>query len=127
MHTRRYTAIVFTILVVLLLGSVLFGIGSGSVSLSPTQVIDGLFGGAEQRVVWDLRLPRVILGGLVGMSLAVSGLILQAVMMNPLADPGLSVSPPEPACSALSFSSPSPRSTPPYLFSPFVAQCWPQS
>ena len=89
MHTRRYTAIVFTILVVLLLGSVLFGIGSGSVSLSPTQVIDGLFGGAEQRVVWDLRLPRVILGGLVGMSLAVSGLILQAVMMNPLADPGI--------------------------------------
>ncbi|MGO1637513.1 MAG: FecCD family ABC transporter permease [Ancrocorticia populi] len=73
----------------LLLGSVLFGIGSGSVSLSPTQVIDGLFGGAEQRVVWDLRLPRVILGGLVGMSLAVSGLILQAVMMNPLADPGI--------------------------------------
>ncbi len=92
MHTRRYTVGVFAALTLALFGSILFGLGTGSVPLSPGQVVDGIFGGAGaewHRVVWDLRLPRVVLGGLVGMCLAVSGLILQAVMMNPLADPGI--------------------------------------
>jgi ABC-type Fe3+-siderophore transport system, permease component len=40
-------------------------------------------------VVWDIRLPRVLVGALVGMNLAASGVILQAVMSNPLADPGI--------------------------------------
>jgi iron complex transport system permease protein len=38
-------------------------------------------------IVWDLRLPRVLLAMLVGAGLAVSGGLLQAVTRNPLADP----------------------------------------
>ncbi|PNB77116.1 iron ABC transporter permease, partial [Pseudomonas sp. FW305-BF6] len=40
-------------------------------------------------IVWDLRLPRIIVGLIVGMCLAVSGSIMQGVMKNPLADPGI--------------------------------------
>ncbi len=38
-------------------------------------------------LLWDVRLPRVLVGGLVGMSLAVAGLAFQALLRNPLADP----------------------------------------
>lgn len=40
-------------------------------------------------VIHDIRLPRMILGSLVGASLAVSGAIMQGMFRNPLADPGL--------------------------------------
>lgn len=40
-------------------------------------------------VIWNIRFPRNIVGALVGANLAVSGAILQAVMKNPLADPGI--------------------------------------
>ncbi len=41
----------------------------------------------EDDIVWSLRLPRVLLAGVVGAALAVSGTILQALIRNPLADP----------------------------------------
>lgn len=40
-------------------------------------------------IIWDIRLPRVILAGLVGASLALSGATYQALFRNPLADPYL--------------------------------------
>jgi iron complex transport system permease protein len=40
-------------------------------------------------VLWQVRLPRVAAGALVGAALAVSGALLQTVVRNPLADPGL--------------------------------------
>ena len=40
-------------------------------------------------IVWDIRLPRIILALLVGSSLAASGALFQAVIWNPLADPGI--------------------------------------
>ncbi len=40
-------------------------------------------------VVWDIRLPRTIMGVLVGASLAISGAMMQSLFRNPLADPGL--------------------------------------
>ncbi len=45
--------------------------------------------GYIQRIIWDLRMPRAILALLAGSGLAVSGLILQTVTRNPLADPYL--------------------------------------
>ncbi len=42
-------------------------------------------------VLRDLRLPRVLLAVLIGGSLAVSGLVMQAIFRNPLADPDYSV------------------------------------
>jgi iron complex transport system permease protein len=40
-------------------------------------------------IIWDLRLPRVVLGGLVGATLAISGAAYQGVFRNPLVDPYL--------------------------------------
>lgn len=39
------------------------------------------------QVIWNIRLPRTLVGALVGINLAMSGAILQSVMKNPLADP----------------------------------------
>ena len=43
----------------------------------------------DQGIVWDIRLPRVILGGMVGAMLAAGGASYQGVFRNPLADPYL--------------------------------------
>ncbi|MEM7172347.1 MAG: iron ABC transporter permease [Pseudomonadota bacterium] len=43
----------------------------------------------EKIVFWDIRGPRLVLGLLVGASLAVSGAVMQGIFRNPLADPGL--------------------------------------
>jgi iron complex transport system permease protein len=40
-----------------------------------------------QRIIWDIRLPRTLLAMSVGMALAASGCIMQALFRNPLADP----------------------------------------
>ena len=44
---------------------------------------------SDEHIVWNLRLPRVLLGAVVGAALAVSGAALQALTRNPLADPFL--------------------------------------
>ncbi|SIS50081.1 FecCD family ABC transporter permease [Phaeovulum vinaykumarii] len=58
-----------------------------------TSVRAALWGeGASLRdhvIVWDIRLPRLVLGALVGAALAVSGALMQGLFRNPLADPGL--------------------------------------
>lgn len=64
----------------------------GSVSLSFSEIIGELFRGENQMIqtiVFKMRLPRNLLAVLVGANLAVAGLLLQAVMKNPLADPGI--------------------------------------
>jgi iron complex transport system permease protein len=43
----------------------------------------------EAAILWELRLPRVVLGGLVGAMLALAGVAYQGVFRNPLADPYL--------------------------------------
>jgi iron complex transport system permease protein len=58
--------------------------------LGPARVFEGLTSSDDalaRTVVWDLRLPRVLLAVLVGATLAVSGGLLQGVTRNPLADP----------------------------------------
>jgi iron complex transport system permease protein len=51
-----------------------------------------IFGGADEgtmRILWDLRIPRVLLGWITGATLALSGLIFQALFRNPLASPDM--------------------------------------
>jgi iron complex transport system permease protein len=48
-----------------------------------------LLGIRDNIIVYDIRLPRVVLGALVGAALAVSGAVMQGLFRNPLADPGL--------------------------------------
>jgi iron complex transport system permease protein len=87
--------------VVVLLGSSLLGILIGPIGLSPAgilrELVDGLplanvssgFSEQEAAILWQLRVPRVVLGGLVGAMLAISGAAYQGVFRNPLADPFL--------------------------------------
>jgi iron complex transport system permease protein len=62
----------------------------GAVNLSLRDVLNALVGedaGVSTQIVWNLRLPRALVGGLVGPNLAVAGVLLQAVMRNALAVP----------------------------------------
>lgn len=64
----------------------------GSADISFSTIMHTLLGNVEttdEMVIWNIRFPRNIVGALVGANLAVSGAILQAVMKNPLADPGI--------------------------------------
>ena len=78
--------------VALLLVVMLAGVALGSVRVPLADIWAVLLGehtGARRYIVWNLRLPRVLLAALVGMNLAIAGGILQSVTRNPLADPHL--------------------------------------
>lgn len=64
---------------------------TGSIDITTTELIKGLFSGTSEEVmiIKDLRFPRIIIAMFAGAALAVSGVLLQAVMRNPLAEPGI--------------------------------------
>ena len=65
-------------------------IALGAADISLSQVVEILLhpqAAPQDQIIWNIRLPRTIVGALVGLNLALSGAILQAVMRNPLADP----------------------------------------
>ncbi|MGH4032744.1 FecCD family ABC transporter permease [Actinomycetota bacterium Odt1-20B] len=88
----RYS-LVLTLLVAALLAAMVAGLALGQVRVPPSQVLDIVTGRAEpspfRTIVLDVRLPRVLLGAVVGAGLAVVGTVLQALVRNPLADPYL--------------------------------------
>lgn len=88
------------LLALLLVVVVLLAVGIGAVSINPEQVaaillkqvgIDAAipFEARQEAVLMVIRLPRVVMGLLIGASLAVSGAAIQGLFRNPLADPGL--------------------------------------
>lgn len=89
MMKRRGSA--FFIISTLLVIMIVVAISVGSVSMSLDQIIDSIFNGTggSGGIIRDIRIPRVIMGVLVGANLAVAGVLLQGVMGNPLADPGI--------------------------------------
>ncbi|WP_078394320.1 FecCD family ABC transporter permease [Shouchella patagoniensis] len=65
---------------------------TGAIQISPTQVVRTLFGYGTERdalVLFEFRLPRMVIALLIGAGLAVSGAILQSISQNDLADPGI--------------------------------------
>ena len=79
-------------------GVSLLSLGHGSVAVSGIEVWTAVFGPTQSvaaettigtTIVWTLRLPRLILGMCIGGSLALAGTVLQAILRNPLADPGI--------------------------------------
>ncbi|MFC6591974.1 FecCD family ABC transporter permease [Deinococcus lacus] len=82
-------------LVLALVAAGLLAIGVGSVALSPAEVAGALGRGLTGQpaeadaIVWELRLPRLLMALVVGAALGVSGAALQSVFRNPLADPYL--------------------------------------
>ena len=63
----------------------------GTINLSFKEIIDGLIKGdnSQVEIIKAVRLPRIFVSLLTGAMLATSGVLLQAVMKNPLADPGI--------------------------------------
>ncbi len=91
---------IVTLLALLLLASFLMGAGIGALYISPLQILAilgdslGIHMGVdytEQQaaVFYAIRIPRVLLGMLVGASLGIAGAAIQGLFRNPLADPGL--------------------------------------
>ena len=79
-----------------LLAAVVLATGVGTVALGPAEVVravwhglTGQLAGTGDTIIWQIRLPRVLLAVLVGGSLALSGAAYQGVFRNPLADPYL--------------------------------------
>lgn len=89
----RSTPVVIGALTVLLLAAAVAGLALGPVRIPPGEVLRTVLGGersgAFPTIVWEVRLPRVLLGAVVGAGLALSGAVLQALVRNPLADPFL--------------------------------------
>ena len=86
------TVVAFVTIGTVLLVVALVSVGLGSVRIPVGEVLAGLAGEGGRgtlSILWDVRLPRVGLALLIGANLAASGTLLQAVMHNPLADPGL--------------------------------------
>lgn len=81
----------FSIVIILLIISIIVAVGIGSVKVPINELITGIINrqGGNIGVVKDIRLPRIVMALLVGANLSVSGVLLQAVMGNPLADPGI--------------------------------------
>ena len=79
-----------TLLGVTLLTSILAGVRFGSVELTTAEVLAALTTGdveVHRDIVLQLRLPRTLLGVLVGGGLALAGATFQALLRNPLAEP----------------------------------------
>uniref|UniRef100_UPI0035A2614D FecCD family ABC transporter permease n=1 Tax=Acrocarpospora phusangensis TaxID=1070424 RepID=UPI0035A2614D len=93
--------LVIALLTLLLAGAVTAGIAAGSISLPAGQVwgillhrihpalADPAWTSVRETIVMDVRLPRVLLCGIIGAGLSVCGMALQALVRNPLADPML--------------------------------------
>jgi len=81
------------ILLAALMAAVLISLSTGTLTISWRELGTILLHGSgqqiEQVIVWQVRLPRVLLAGLVGAALSLSGVTFQAVLRNPLADPYL--------------------------------------
>lgn len=81
----------FIAVIVLLFIVAIYSAVTGSIEVSAMELIKGLFTGTNENVVIikDLRLPRIIVAMFAGAALSVSGVLLQAVMRNPIAEPGI--------------------------------------
>ena len=78
---------------------VVLATGLGYIRVSPLEVLRVLAGQAgwesaaqgleavKGHVVWDVRLPRILTSAVVGAGLAMAGVVFQAILLNPLADP----------------------------------------
>ncbi|MER2088511.1 MAG: iron ABC transporter permease [Sporosarcina sp.] len=70
-----------------LIVAVWLGVSIGSVKIPISTLWNAGADATATNILWKIRLPRVVLAGLVGASLAISGAAFQGLLKNPLADP----------------------------------------
>lgn len=82
---------IYILAALLLLGvMIIFSLNVGSISMEFTEMIKGVFSRNTEGnigIIKEIRVPRVLSAVLIGANLAVAGVLLQAVIRNPLADP----------------------------------------
>nr|WP_256924839.1 iron ABC transporter permease [Enterococcus sp. 4G2_DIV0659] len=98
----QYYPLILFVLVLLILFSIVYSLINGQANISIEDIaqimlnkisggklgsLDGLVSNSSVNIIWFVRTPRVILAVLVGMGLAITGAVMQAVVQNPLADP----------------------------------------
>lgn len=85
--------VIVILLALLLLAAITVSVFVGSVSISVSEVFKALFGAdkdsAEYRIVVYVRLPRILAAIIAGSALALAGAVLQTILDNPLASPGI--------------------------------------
>lgn len=84
--------VLYPVLVSLCLVGFVASLVTGPAAISPTEALGALFrdtGGPETEIMRNIRLPRAILGAMVGASLGMTGAAMQGLLRNPLAEPGL--------------------------------------
>ncbi|MFJ7307997.1 FecCD family ABC transporter permease [Peribacillus frigoritolerans] len=89
-NKRAYTVTMVFILMSII--AVLISLNTGTLRISPLKVIQTLFGYGDFKsstVLFDYRMPRILITMLAGVGLGISGAILQGLSRNPLADPGI--------------------------------------
>ena len=89
--TMRYVMVFLSFLILLFL-AVIWSIRSGSVDISVGQIIRIVFlrediNHVAYNVIWKIRLPRILLGVLLGGALSLSGFLIQTFFRNPIAGP----------------------------------------
>lgn len=89
-HTKKLSAaLVLSLSTLLLLLAIIFSISKGIVDINIWQMLSGTLQDVEvKNIIYNIRIPRVIVGALVGMNLAMAGTIMQGVLGNPLVSPG---------------------------------------
>ena len=88
-RNKRRISLLVIFAVLACLGGVV-SVMKGSVEIPVQEIFSALAGhgaGTHEQILMNIRLPRTLVAALVGVNLALSGAILQAIMKNPLADP----------------------------------------
>lgn len=100
MRQPKNVALLVVILLLVLLASMTAAVMVGSVAITPTTIwqvifsklgLDSFFTSSYSRsqevIIWQIRVPRVLLAATVGAGLAISGAAIQAIVRNSIADP----------------------------------------
>jgi iron complex transport system permease protein len=91
LQLARYQAVILGLLILILIGIVL-NVNTGSVNITPLKILEIILknpdpDGVESKIVWSIRLPRLLTAAVLGGALAVSGFLLQTFFRNPIAGP----------------------------------------
>lgn len=83
--------LILVMLLFLLVSAIVIGLLTGSANISLSQLLQIISGGNPdatlRQIIYDIRMPRVLLAVAIGGGLSVAGGVFQAILMNPLAEP----------------------------------------
>jgi ABC-type Fe3+-siderophore transport system, permease component len=86
----RYTA-VFGVMILALLVMAFVNINTGTVDISAAEIVRIIFAGQTEetkyQIIWQIRLPRILMAAILGGALSLSGFLLQVFFNNPIAGP----------------------------------------